>query len=171
MLPARPAAGAAEGMTGAPGGVSGGVLPSPRRMPLQLGRVRNALAALRAVQVKSEVAVFMASLDAMARAAIRSGVIQHFDIAAGRAGNFMRRRPETDIGRTRVNGIPRCARFRIAVEDGPIDTARARFQYHRVPNRTSHTHDPPIAASVHTGSLALTQDAGTPLARLEARNA
>ncbi len=140
-------------------------------MPLQLDSFRNALMALRAVQAKSEDAVFMASLDAITREAIRSGVIQHFEFTFELAWKFMRRRLEADIGRTSVDGIPRRDLFRIAAENGLIDNVEAWFQYHLARNQTSHTYDPPIAASVYARSLAFTPDAGILLTRLEARNA
>ena len=143
-------------------------------MPLQLDSFRNALMALRAVQAKSEDAVFMASLDAITREAIRSGVIQHFGVTFELACNFIRRRLEADIGRIGrigVVGISRRDLFRIAAENGLIDNVEAWFQYHLARNQTSHTYDPPIAASVYARSLAFTPDAGILLTRLEARNA
>jgi nucleotidyltransferase substrate binding protein (TIGR01987 family) len=140
-------------------------------MPLQLDSFRNALGALRAVQAKSEDVAFMAGLDAVTREAIRSGVIQHFEFTFELAWKFMRRQLEVDIGRTSVDGIPRRDLFRIAAENRLITDVDAWFQYHLARNQTSHTYDPPIAASVYTASLAFTSDAAALLAVLEARNA
>jgi nucleotidyltransferase substrate binding protein (TIGR01987 family) len=140
-------------------------------MPLQLDSFRNALAALRAVQMKSEDSAFMAGLDAITREAIRSGVIQHFEFTFELAWKFMRRRLEADIGRASVDGIPRRDLFRIGAENGLIEDVEAWFQYHLARNQTSHTYDPSIAASVYAHSLDFARDAIGLLAILEARNA
>ncbi|MDB5402592.1 MAG: hypothetical protein QOD93_2611 [Acetobacteraceae bacterium] len=140
-------------------------------MPLQLDSFRNALAALRAIQMKSEDSAFMAGLDAITREAIRSGVIQHFEFTFELAWKFMRRRLEADIGRASVDGIPRRDLFRIGAENGLIEDVEAWFQYHLARNQTSHTYDPSIAASVYARSLDFARDATGLLAILEARNA
>ena len=140
-------------------------------MPLQLDSFRNALAALHAVQAKSEDSAFMAGLDAITREAIRSGVIQHFEFTFELAWKFMRRRLEADIGRASVDGIPRRDLFRIAAENGLIEDVEAWFQYHLARNETSHTYNPVIASSVYARSLDFARDAAALLARLEARNA
>jgi nucleotidyltransferase substrate binding protein (TIGR01987 family) len=140
-------------------------------MPLQLDSFRNALASLRAVQAKSEDAVFMAAMDDITREAIRSGVIQHFEFTFELAWKFIRRRLAADIGRASVDGIPRRDLFRIAAENGLIEDVEAWFQYHLARNQTSHTYDPPIAAIVYARSLEFARDATTLLGILEARNA
>ncbi|HEY0421974.1 MAG TPA: HI0074 family nucleotidyltransferase substrate-binding subunit [Rhodopila sp.] len=139
-------------------------------MPLVLDAFRNALAALRAVQAKSEDAAFMATLDTVTREAIRSGAIQHFEFTFELAWKFMRRRLEADIGRSSVDGIPRRDLFRIGAENGLIDDVEAWFQYHLARNRTSHTYDPSIVASLYARSLDFANDAVALLAVLEARN-
>jgi nucleotidyltransferase substrate binding protein (TIGR01987 family) len=99
-----------------------------QRMPLVLDTFRNALVALRAVQAKSEDAAFMATLDTVAREAIRSSVIQHFEFTFELAWKFMRRRLEADIGRSSVDGMPGRDLFRIAAENGLIDDVEAWFR-------------------------------------------
>lgn len=140
-------------------------------MPLQLDSFRNALTALRAVQAKSEDQVFMATLDATTREAIRSGVIQHFEFTYELAWKFIQRRLAADIGRVSVEGIPRRDLFRVAAENRLIEDVEAWFRYHIARNQTSHTYDPPIAASVYARSLLFAADAGKLLSALEARNA
>jgi nucleotidyltransferase substrate binding protein (TIGR01987 family) len=112
----------------------------------------------------------MATLDTVTREAIRSGAIQHFEFTFELAWKFMRRRLEADIGRSSVDGIPRRDLFRIGAENGLIDDVEAWFQYHFARNRTSHTYDPSIAASLHARSLDFANDAVALLAVLEARN-
>ena len=140
-------------------------------MPLILDSFRNAIAALRAVQSKSEDAGLMASLDAVTRDAIRSGVIQHFEFTYELSWKFIKRRLEADIGRTSVDGISRRDLFRLAAENRLIDDVEAWFQYHIARNETSHTYDPNVAARVYARSLDFTADAARLLTELEARDA
>jgi nucleotidyltransferase substrate binding protein (TIGR01987 family) len=140
-------------------------------MPLILDSFRNAIAALRAVQSKSEDAALMAALDEVTRDAIRSGVIQHFEFTYELAWKFIKRRLEADIGRTSVDGISRRELFRVAAENGLIEGVESWFQYHIARNETSHTYDPNVAARVYAQSLRFTADATRLLTVLETRNA
>nr|WP_294554643.1 HI0074 family nucleotidyltransferase substrate-binding subunit [uncultured Rhodopila sp.] len=140
-------------------------------MPLILDSFRNAIAALRAVQSKSEDAAFMAALDEVTRDAVRSGVIQHFEFTYELSWKFIKRRLEADIGRTSVDGISRRDLFRVAAENGLIGDVEAWFRYHTARNETSHTYDPNVAARVYAKSLDFTADAARLLTVLEARNA
>ena len=140
-------------------------------MPLILDSFRNAVAALRAVQSKSEDAVLMAALDEVTRDAIRSGVIQHFEFTYELAWKFIKRRLEADIGRTSVDGISRRELFRVAAENRLIEDVEAWFQFHIARNETSHTYDPNVAARVYAKSLDFTADAARLLTVLETRNA
>ncbi len=140
-------------------------------MPLILDSFRNAIAALRAVQSKSEDAVLMAALDEVTRDAIRSGVIQHFEFTYELSWKFIKRRLEADIGPTSVDGISRRDLFRLAAENRLIEDVEAWFQYHIARNDTYQTYDPAVAARVYAKSLDFTADAARLLTMLEARNA
>ena len=140
-------------------------------MPLIFDSFRNAIAALRAVQCKSEDAIFMAAMDEVTQAAIRSGAIQHFEFTYELAWKFIKRRLEADIGRISVDGISRRDLFRIAAENGLIADVEAWFRYHIARNEMSHTYDPCVAARVYARSLGFTADAARLLSVLEARNA
>jgi nucleotidyltransferase substrate binding protein (TIGR01987 family) len=140
-------------------------------MPLVLDSFRNAIAALRAVQSKSEDAVLMAALDEVTRDAIRSGVIQHFEFTYELSWEFIKRRLEADIGRTSVDGISRRDLFRLAAENRLIEDVEAWFQYHIARNDTYQTYDPAVADRVYAKSLDFTADAARLLTMLEARNA
>ena len=140
-------------------------------MPLVLDALSNAIATLLAVRARSEDRQLMATLDDVTRQAIRSGVIQHFEVTYELCWKFMRRRLAADIGQTTVEGIARRDLFRIAAENGLITDVNAWFQYHVARDQTSHTYQQSIAASVYSISLAFSRDAVQLLAVLEARNA
>ena len=140
-------------------------------MPLILDSFRNAIAALRAVQDRSENAALMATLDDVTREAIRFGVVQHFEFTYELSWKFIKRRLDADIGRSSVDGISRKDLFRIAAENGLIKDIEAWFQYHIARNETSHTYDPTVATRVYARSLDFSADAVRLLAVLEARNA
>ncbi len=140
-------------------------------MPLVLDALSNVIAALLAVQARSEDQQLMAALDEVTQQAIRLGVIQHFAFTYELCWKFMRRRLSVDIGPASVDGVSRRDLFRIAAENGLIDNVNAWFQYHVARNKTSCTYQKPMAATVYSISLAFARDAVQLLAVLEARNA
>ena len=140
-------------------------------MPLILDSFRAAVAALRAVQARSEDTALMATLDEVTRDAVRSGVIQHFGFTYELAWKFIKRRLEADIGRSGVDGVSRRDLFRIAAENGLVEDVEVWFQYHIARNETSHTYDLTVAARVYARSLDFAADAARLLTVLEARNA
>ena len=140
-------------------------------MPLVLDALSNAIAALLAVQARSEDQRLMAALDEVTQQAIRSSVIQHFEFTYELCWKFMRRRLIVDIGQTSVDGVSRRDLFRVAAENGLIGDVEAWFQYHVARNQTSYTYQQSIAASVYTISLPFARDAVQLLTVLEARNA
>lgn len=140
-------------------------------MPLVLDALSNAIAALLAVQARSEDRQLMAALDEVTQQAIRSGIIQHFEFTYELCWKFMRRRLIADIGQASVDGVSRRDLFRVAAENGLIANVEAWFEYHVARNQTSHIYQQSIAASVYGISLAFARDAVQLLAVLEARNA
>lgn len=140
-------------------------------MMLILDSLRNAIAALRAVQGRSQDETFMAAQDDVTRDVIRSGVIQHFEFTYELAWKFIRRQLEADLGRSAVDGINRRDLFRVAAENNLIEDVEAWFRYHVARNQTSHTYDHAIAATVYATSLDFLADAAALLEVLEARNA
>lgn len=140
-------------------------------MPLVLDNLRNAIAALRAVQSRGEDPALMGSLDDVTQQAIRSGVIQHFEYSYELCWKFMRRRLALDIGQASVDGLARRDLFRLAAEQGLITDVAQWFHYHVARNQTSHTYQQIVAASVYPTSLAFSGDAEDLLKRLEISNA
>jgi nucleotidyltransferase substrate binding protein (TIGR01987 family) len=139
-------------------------------MPLVLDNLRNAVAALRAVQAKSEDGAFMTAQDEITREAIRSGVIQHFEFTYELSWKFIRRWLEENIARDAADGVSRRELFRMGAENRLIDDVAAWMRYHDARNDTSHTCNLSVAAKVYSVSLDFVDDADRLLAALEARN-
>jgi nucleotidyltransferase substrate binding protein (TIGR01987 family) len=131
-------------------------------MPLVLDSLRNAVAALRAVQAKAEDSAFMAAQDEVTREAIRSGVIQHFEFTYELSWKFIKRWLEENIGRDSADGVSRRELFRMGAENRLVDNVAAWMRYHDARNVTSHTYDLSVAAKVYAVSLDFTHDAACP---------
>jgi len=140
-------------------------------MTLNLDSFRSAVAALRAVQDRSQDASFMAAQDDITRNAIRSGVIQHFAFTYELAWKFIRRQLQADLGSSAVDGVSRRDLFRLAAENGLIPDVEPWFHYHTARNQTSHTYNEAVAVSVYAAALDFMGDAVRLLTTLEARNA
>ena len=139
-------------------------------MPLELDSLRNAIAALQAVQSRSENAALMDSLDEVTRDAVRAGAIRHFAFTYELCWKFIKRWLETNIGRDSADGVTRRELFRMAAENRLIDDVATWMRYHVARNDTSHTYNHATAAAVYEVSLDFARDAARLLAALEARN-
>lgn len=139
-------------------------------MPLELDSLRKAIAALRAVLAKSDDADFMGGLDEVARNAIKSGVIQHFEFTYELSWKFMKRWLETNVSRTVADGVTRRELFRLAAEQRLIVDVDGWMRHHEARNQTAHTCDPAIAEHVYAAAHEFARDAERLLRALEARN-
>ena len=140
-------------------------------MPLVLDSLRNAVAALRAVQTKAEDGAFMAAQDEVTREAIRSGVIQHFEFTYELSWKFIRRWLEENIGRDSADGVARRELFRMGAENRLIDDVAVWMRYHDARNVTCHTYiGYRLQRRFMPSVLDFAHDAGRLLAALEARN-
>lgn len=139
-------------------------------MALELSSLRNAVAALDAVAAKSSDTAFMQGLDDIARNAIRSGVIQHFEFTYELSWKFIKRWLEANVSATAVDGVTRRELFRLAAENKLIVDVDQWMLHHDARNVTSHTYNAKIADRVYRAALAFVQDARRLLEALEARN-
>ena len=139
-------------------------------MPLELESLEKAVTTLKAVLEKSQDAAFMDSLDAVARNAIRAGVIQHFEIVYELSWKFLKRWLETQVSATAVDGVTRRELFRQAAEQRLIVDVEQWMRYHFARNLTSHTYEPAIADQVVAITEPFAHDAMTLLDTLKARN-
>lgn len=139
-------------------------------MPLQLDSLRKAVSALSAVLAKSDDAEFMRRLDDIARNAIKSGVIQHFEFTYELCWKFIRRWLKTNVSPAVADGVARRELFRLAAENRLIVDVEQWMRHHDARNRTSHTYDPSVAESVYAAAHEFVGDARRLLEALEARN-
>ncbi|MCS7091575.1 MAG: nucleotidyltransferase substrate binding protein [Verrucomicrobiota bacterium] len=139
-------------------------------MPLELDSLQRAVAALKQVLAKSEDTQFMNSLDEVARNAIKSGVIQHFEFTYELCWKFMKRWIEMNVSPSLAEGVSRRELFRLAAEHRLIADVDKWMHYHFARNETSHTYDPATAERVYSAALDFAHDAEHLLKALEARN-
>jgi nucleotidyltransferase substrate binding protein (TIGR01987 family) len=139
-------------------------------MALQLDSLEGAVSALFAVLAKSNDTGFMGGLDDVARNAIKSGVIQHFEFTYELCWKFMKRWLETNIGPAVADGVTRRELFRMAAESRLIDDVDHWMRHHAARNETSHTYEAKAAERVYQAAHAFADDARHLLLALEARN-
>jgi nucleotidyltransferase substrate binding protein (TIGR01987 family) len=137
---------------------------------LELSSLEKAVRALIAVLAKSDDVEFMGGLDEVARNAIKSGVVQHFEFTYELCWKFIKRWLETNIGASVADGVTRRELFRLAAENRLIDDVEQWMRYHEARNLTSHTYQPEIAERVYKIAHDFGSDAQRLLAALEARN-
>lgn len=142
----------------------------PMFMPLELSSLRKSVDALVAVLARSEDTDFMASLDEVARNAIRAGAIRHFEFTYELCWKFMKRWLATNISPNAADGVTRRELFRLAAEQRLIVDVEQWMRHHAARNETSHIYDPEIADRVYDAALDFAGDARSLLEALEARN-
>jgi nucleotidyltransferase substrate binding protein (TIGR01987 family) len=139
-------------------------------MPLELDSLQKAVAALNGVLAKSDDAEFMRGLDEIARNAIKSGVILHFEFTYELCWKFIKRWLEMNVSATTVDGVTRRELFRHAAENRLIDDVEQWMRYHDARNMIMHTYQPAVAESVYAAAHDFAVDAQRLLKALEARN-
>ncbi len=140
-------------------------------MSLDLSSIEKAWLQLDAVAERSRDKVFMAAQDDITRNAIKSGVIQHFEIVYELCWKFMQRwirenrsPEEADHARTRKD------LFRIAAQCGLIHDPMPWFAYAEARNLSVHTYNQKEADAVYTIVESFTRDAYYLLERLREKN-
>ena len=140
-------------------------------MGLDLSSFENAQLQLENVAERARDEVFMAAQDDITRNAIRSGVIQHFEIVYELCWKFMQRwirenrtPEEADHARTRKD------LFRLAARCGLIADPLPWFAYAEVRNLSVHTYNQKEADTVYSLVESFARDARYLLERLRERN-
>ena len=117
-------------------------------MPLELSSLKSSVIALNAVLEKSNDVAFMRGLDNVARNAIKSGVIQHFEFTYELSWKFMKRWLQMNISPNAADGVTRRELFRLAAENRLIVDVDQWMRHDKARNQTSHTYDQEVAKSV-----------------------
>jgi nucleotidyltransferase substrate binding protein (TIGR01987 family) len=139
-------------------------------MPLELDSLQKAVAAPSRVLARSDDLEFMRGLDEVARNAIKSGVIQHFEFTYELCWKFIKRWLEMNVSAVAVDGVTRRELFRQGAENRLIDDVEQWMRYHDARNKTAHTYQPEIAESVYGIAHDFAPDAQRLVKALEARN-
>lgn len=139
-------------------------------MPLQLDSLRDANQALGDALDASLDAALIEGLDPRLERVIQAGVIQHFEFTYELSWKFIRRWLDVNIGRGVGDGVSRHELFRIAAQQGLIDSVERWMRYHRARNDTSHTYRRATAEAVFEIAPDFLRDALRLQEALEARN-
>jgi nucleotidyltransferase substrate binding protein (TIGR01987 family) len=139
-------------------------------VPLELDSLKKAVAALNGVWAKSNDAELMGGLDEITQNAIRSGVIQHFELTYELCWKFIKRWLEMNISTAAGDGVTRRELFRLAAENRLIVDVDEWMRHHDARNLTSHSYDPAVAESIYATAHGFARDAQRLLEALEARN-
>lgn len=101
---------------------------------------------------------------------IKSGVIQHFEVAYEQSWKMIKRWLEYNVGAQGVDGVPRRELFRLAVENHLIGDCELWMNFHRARNETSHTSSADTAEEVYSVALTFLPAAQSLLTALRARS-
>ena len=140
-------------------------------MKLDLSSLQKAIISLEKTIKVAENKEFAAKLDEDARNAIKSGVIQNFELTYELCWKFMRRwlRENADVEEAEY---PRTRKelFRLAARFSLIKEPLSWFSYSDARNLTSHTYDEDKAETVYQTAVDFLGDARYLLDRLQERN-
>ncbi|MFA6033684.1 MAG: HI0074 family nucleotidyltransferase substrate-binding subunit [Myxococcota bacterium] len=139
-------------------------------MPLELHSLRRSVDVLGRSVALAGSAEKMAALDADVREAVRSGVIQNFEVAYELCWKFMKRWLEVNVGSAEVDGVTRRELFRVATENRLITDVDLWMEFHESRNESSHIYDEQTAENVFGDAKRFLVEAKSLIAVLEARN-
>jgi nucleotidyltransferase substrate binding protein (TIGR01987 family) len=88
------------------------------------------------------------------RDTVKSGIIQHFEVAYEQCWKAMKRWLETNVNSESEDGVTRRELFRLAAESRLISDVDAWMIFHRGRNETSHTYDADTAEEVYAIAVA-----------------
>ncbi len=137
-------------------------------MKLDFSSLAQSVAALR--RCVDETAVALPDLSPVLRETLKSGVIQHFEVAYEQCWKAMKRWLEQNGTREQVDGVTRRELFRLAAEHRLIADVDLWMSFHQGRNETSHTYDASTASEVYEIALRFLPESERFLADLLPRN-
>ncbi len=139
-------------------------------MTIDLSSLRKAIDALQR-SVTAARSGKMTGLDKDLAEAVRSGVIQNFEVAYELCWKSMKRWIEVNVGKAVADGVTRRELFRLGLENRLIDDVDAWMVFHESRNETAHAYDSEVAGDVYAKAGEFLPLATAFLAAIEARNA
>lgn len=140
-------------------------------MPLDLGGLQQAVAALGRTLERSKDVAFMSAQDEITRNAIRAGVIQHFEFTYELCWKFMQRWLQNNVSPEEATHFrSRKDLFRLAAQKGLIADPLPWFDHAEARNLTAHTYNVDTAQTVWLAAGRFFTDARDFLERLERVN-
>jgi nucleotidyltransferase substrate binding protein (TIGR01987 family) len=137
-------------------------------MKLDLTSLEQSVNALR--RSLDEASPMLASLSPVMRDTVKSGIIQHFEVAYEQCWKTMKRWLENNLTREQVDSASRRELFRLAAESRLITEVEAWMRFHRGRNETSHTYNAATAEGVYAIAVAFLPVAEQFLAEIRARH-
>lgn len=110
------------------------------------------------------------SLSPVMQDTVKSGVIQHFEVAYEQCWKAMKRWLENNINPESVDGVTRRELFRLAAEQQLIKDVDQWMLFHKGRNETSHTYDATTAKDVFATAAAFAPVAEVFCATIAQRN-
>ena len=140
-------------------------------MKLDLSSLRKAVESLERTICLTNDNHFMAGLSDDAKDAIRSGVIQNFEVAYEFCWKYVQRWLKENVPVEQAeNPRSRKELFRVAARLGLINDPESWFSYGDARNLTTHTYNENTAESVYNTALVFVKDARRLLQKLEESN-
>ena len=126
-------------------------------MPLDLTSLLQSVRALR--RSVDETAPVMATLSPVVRETVKSGIIQHFEVAYEQCWKAMKRWLEGNMNPESVDGVTRRELFRLAAENRLIRDVDLWMTFHKARNETSHTYNAVTAEDVFSVAISFVPEA------------
>ncbi len=112
----------------------------------------------------------IAQLSKVIQEAIKTAVIQNFEVTYELSWKMMKRWLEYNFSEDYVAGVSRRELFILAAESGLIKDVDKWMIYHRARNETSHTYDSVTAEEVYTLASEFIHDVSKLFEVLESKN-
>lgn len=118
----------------------------------------------------AETILLLPSLSPVMQDTVKSGVIQHFEVAYEQCWKAMKRWLENNVNPESVDGVTRRELFRLAAESQLIKDVEQWMTFHKGRNETSHTYDAATAEDVFAIAASFAPEAERFLETIVGRN-
>jgi nucleotidyltransferase substrate binding protein (TIGR01987 family) len=137
-------------------------------MKLDFSSLEQSVRALR--RSHDEAVSILPTLSPVMQDTVKSGIIQHFEVAYEQCWKAMKRWLETNVNPESVDGVTRRELFRLSAENQLIKDVDQWMSFHRGRNETSHTYDAATANEVYATATSFVPEAERFLETITKRN-